>query len=108
MHVAILFAPTIVRPVANPHIAEHAHGYDEIVLHLGGDPGNPEDLGGEIEYYVGGQPLTFDTTTAVYITKGIKHGPLTWKRLDMPHLLMPIIIGAGTIAEAAPAGYKGK
>ena len=95
-------------PDPNPPIPDHEHGYEEVVMFIGGDPDNPEDLGAEIEFCINGQPLTFDTTTAVYITKGIKHGPLTWKKLDRPHLLMPIIIGAGTLAEAAPAGYKGK
>jgi hypothetical protein len=95
-------------PEPNPHILEHSHDYEEVVLNIGGDPNNPEDLGAEIEFRIDNQPLTFDTTAAAYVTKGIKHGPLTWKRLDRPHLLMPIIIGAGTLAQAAPAGYKEK
>ena len=94
-------------PDPNPPIPEHSHDYKEVVLNIGGDPDNPEDLGAEIEFCIGGQPLTFDTTTATYVTKGIKHGPLTWKKIDKPHLLMPIIIGAGTFAEAAPAGDTG-
>lgn len=93
--------------VPPPHIFEHVHEkYDEIVLHIGGDPDNPEDLGSEIDYYVGGQLLTFDTTTAIYVPKGLKHGPLNWKRVDKPHLQMPIIIGAGSMAEAMPGGYQ--
>ena len=31
-------------PEPNPHIHEHVHNFDEIVLHVGGDPDNPEDL----------------------------------------------------------------
>ena len=34
-------------PTPNPHIHEHSHNFDEIVLHIGADPDNPEDLGGE-------------------------------------------------------------
>jgi hypothetical protein len=95
-------------PEPNPHIFEHSHDYDEVVLHIGGDPNNPEDLGGEIEYYVGGQPLTFDTTSGTYAPKGVKHGPLTWKKFSKPHIQMAIVIGAGTMAQADPAGYEGK
>ena len=58
------------------------------------------------EFRIDEQPLTFDTTMALYVTKDIPHGPLTWKRYDKPHILMPIILGAGTMKEAAPAGYK--
>lgn len=93
-------------PEPNPHIFEHSHEYDEIVLHIGGDPNNPEDLGGEIEFYVGGQPLTFNTTSGLFAPKGVKHGPLTWKKFSKPHLQMAIVLGAGTMAQAAPAGYE--
>ena len=95
-------------PRPNPPIPDHSHDYAEVVLNIGGDPAHPEDLGAEIEFCIDGEPLTFDTTAAVYAPKGIKHGPLTWKRLDRPHLLMPIVIGTGSLAQAAPAGYKEK
>jgi hypothetical protein len=83
-------------PEPNPSIHEHVHNFDEIILHIGGDPDNPEDLGGEIEFYVGGQPLTFDTTTALYVPKGVKHGPLTWKKVAKPHIQMAIMLGTGS------------
>lgn len=94
-------------PEPNPHIFEHSNeNYDEIVLHIGNDPANPEDLGAEIEFCVEGEPLVFDTTTALFVPKGVKHGPLTWKRVSRPHLELTITLGAGTLAEAMPAGIK--
>jgi len=95
-------------PDPNPHIFEHSHDYDEVVLHIGSDSKNPEDLGAEIEFVVEGEPLKIDKTSALYVPKGVKHGPLTWKRVDRPHIQMAIILGAGTLAESAPGGYKGK
>jgi len=94
-------------PDPNPHIHEHSHGEgcNEIVLHIGSDPNNPEDLGAEIEFVVGGQPLVFDTTSALFIPAGVKHGPLTWRRLTRPHLQMAMVLGAGTMAEADPGGH---
>ena len=92
----------------DPHISDHFHNFDEVVLHYGNDPDNPEDLGAEIEFTVAGQPILFNTTTAVYIPKGVKHGPLLWKSMSRTHNQLPIIIGAGTHEEAAPAGYGGK
>src|SRR3989304_7873341 len=44
-------------PQPNPHIHEHVHNFDEIVLHIGSDSQNPQDLGGEIEYHFNGHPL---------------------------------------------------
>src|SRR5512141_161287 len=52
-------------PDPNPHIGEHTHDYDEIVIHLGTDPGNPEDLGGEIEIMMDGEPVIINSTSAI-------------------------------------------
>ena len=93
-------------PDPNPHIFEHKHDYDEIVIHLGTDPKNQEELGGEIEFMVDGQPLIINTTSAVYVPKGIKHGPLTWKKYSKPHLELTIMVGAGTLAQADPGGHQ--
>jgi hypothetical protein len=94
-------------PSPNPHIFEHSHreGCNEIVFHIGSDPNNPEDLGGEIEFVVEGQPLTINTTSALFIPAGVKHGPLTWKRFTRPHLQMAMVLGAGTLAAADPGGH---
>ena len=93
-------------PEPNPHIYEHSHDYDEVVLHIGSDPHNPEDLGAEIEFMVGGEPLVFDTNTALFVPKGLKHCPLTWRKVTRPHIEMSIVLGAGTLREAAPGMNK--
>jgi hypothetical protein len=82
-------------PDPNPHIMEHVHDYDEIVLHWGGDYKRPQVLGGEIEFYIGGQPITFNTTTGVFIPAGVPHGPLTWKKFEFPHIEMAMMLGTG-------------
>jgi hypothetical protein len=93
-------------PGLNPPIPDHSHDYEEVVLLVGNDPDNPECLGAELEFCINDEPLTFDTTTAIYAPKSLKHGPLTWKSFKRPHLLMPVVFGTGSLAEAAPAGYK--
>jgi len=92
-------------PEPNPHIHDHAHDFDEIVLHVGTDPDNPEYLGAEIEFVVGGQKLTINKTSALFIPKGVDHGPLIWKKVDKPHIQMVVMPGAGTLKESNPAGY---
>jgi len=96
----------LAMPDPNPHIGEHTHDYDEIILHIGTDPNNPEDLGGEIEIGVDGEPVTINSTSAIYVPKGVKHGPLVWKRFERPHLELTIMIGAGTLQEADPGGHE--
>ena len=93
-------------PDPNPHIFAHSHDdYDEVVLHIGADPQNPEYLGAEIEFEVGDEKLTIDKTSALFIPKGVKHGPVTWKGVAKPHIQMAIVLGAGNISQANPAGY---
>jgi hypothetical protein len=87
-------------PEPNPYIYEHVHEFDEIILHWGGDPNTPQDLGGEIEFYIGGQPIIFNTTTAMFIPKGTRHGPLTWKKFRFPHIEMSIMLGTGSAMES--------
>lgn len=91
-------------PTPNPHIHEHSHNFDEIVLHIGSDLDNPEDLGGEIEYVMEGEPLVFDKTSALFVPAGVKHGPLTWKKFTKPHMEMAIMIGTGSYKEGWPTG----
>ena len=81
-------------------IGEMTHeNYDEIVLHIGGDPDNPEDLGADMEFGVGGEMFSFDTTYAVFIPKGLGHGPLNWKKVRKPHIEMAIMLGTGSLRE---------
>jgi hypothetical protein len=96
----------LAMPDPNPHIGEHTHDYDEIVMHVGVDPNDQEDLGAEIEFMVDGTPLLIDKTSSVFVPKGVKHGPLTWKRFSRPHLEMTIMIGAGSLGEADPGGHR--
>ena len=77
------------------HIYEHVHDYDEVVIHWGSNFLTPQLLGGEVEFYVGGQPIRFNTTTAIFIPKGTRHGPVTWKKFDFPHIQMALRIGNG-------------
>jgi hypothetical protein len=93
-------------PEPNPHILEHSHAkHNEIVLHLGSDLRNPEDLGAEIEFGIGGETLVFDRTSAIFVPAGVKHGPVIWKKVTRPHMQMAIILGAGTLSEADPGGH---
>jgi hypothetical protein len=82
-------------PEPNPPVTQHVHKNDEIILHFGGDPLNPEDLGAEIEVRVEGEPMVFDTNTALFASKGLTHCPVTWKKFIKPHIEMAITLGYG-------------
>ena len=84
----------------------HSHDYDEVVLHIGSDPHNPEYLGAVLEGYMDDEKQITDTTSALYIPKGVKHGPVTWTRVERPHLQMSIVLGTGDFKEAMPGGEE--
>jgi hypothetical protein len=81
-------------------IREMKHdNFDEIVLHIGGDPKNPEDLGADMAFGLGGEEMQFNKNFAMYIPKGMEHGPLIWHKVNRPHIEMAIMLGAGTLKE---------
>src|SRR4030042_446682 len=81
---------------------EHTHDCDEIVLFWGSDYRQPQVLGAEIEYNIGGQPITTNTTTAFYIPKGMTHGPATWEKYTAPHMRLSMMLGFGGYEELEP------
>ncbi len=86
--------------IVEPGIPEMRHEkYDEIVLHIGGDPDDPEDLGADMEFGLGGDLLSFNRSYGIFIPKGLRHGPLKWKEVRKPHIEMAIMLGAGTYSE---------
>jgi hypothetical protein len=86
-------------PEPNPHTPQHMHRFDELVLHLGSDYRHAEELGAEIEYAVGGQPIIFNTTSGMFVPRWLRHGPLTWKKYSQPHIQMTVTLGTGNMRE---------
>jgi hypothetical protein len=86
--------------IVKPNIGEMVHNrVDEIVVHLGGDPQNPEDLGADLEIGIGGELFTINSSSVAFLPKGMRHGPLTWKKVRKPHIEMAIMLGAGSYKE---------
>ena len=94
-------------PEPNPHIEEHVHDYDEIIMHIGIDPDDQEDLGAEIEIYVDGRPASPDRQDLVDLcAQGDQARTSDWKSFSRPHIEMTVMIGAGSLAEADPGGHR--
>ena len=75
--------------------AGHSHDYDEVILNIGADPQNPENLGGEIEGFVGDEKQIINTTSAIYIPRNVKHGVVRWTKYERPHIQMAIKLSGG-------------
>jgi hypothetical protein len=74
----------------------HKHDVDEFIFFIGGDPTNILDFGAEVELSLGEgkdqEKHTINTTSVVYVPKGLVHLPVKFKKVDKPilfgHLLM--------------------
>jgi hypothetical protein len=68
----------------------HSHGYDEMIINIGTDPDDPEDLGGEVIGFLGDERHTLNKTSAVYIPRNVEHGVAGFNRFDRPYIQMAI------------------
>lgn len=82
----------ITEPLAFPH-QPHTHDADELFFIFGGNPKNFFDFGAEIEISLGeeGEKHIINSTSIVYIPKGLVHGPIVIKKVDKPVQWMHIL-----------------
>ena len=70
----------------------HTHDFDMYIWFLPADPRDMEDLGCEIEYFIGSgeeqERFIVTKTSSFYCPKGIFHGPLTFKNVTKPVYLV--------------------
>jgi hypothetical protein len=83
-------------PEAEYILPEKSNSKEQIILFIGGDPQNPEDLGGEIEITLNNQNYIVKSTAALYLPQGLKCGPMIWKKWSHPHIIMIIVPSIGT------------
>jgi hypothetical protein len=68
----------------------HAHDYDQFLCFLGSNNKNLFEFDAEIEVVLGkeGEVNIVDTTSIVYLPKGLIHCPINFKRVGKPVLFM--------------------
>jgi hypothetical protein len=64
----------------------HSHEFEQFFCLFGADGKNLMEFDAEIELYLGdeGEKHYINSPTMVYIPKGLKHGPLNFKRIGKP------------------------
>jgi len=65
-------------------VKEHVHDFDEVFGFYGSDPQNPRELNGEIELIIDGERHLLTKSCLVFVPRGVKHCPLTLRRIDKP------------------------
>jgi len=62
----------------------HMHPFDELFTFFGSNFEDPSDLGGEIEFWLEDQPVTFDKSCIAYIPAGMRHCPIDMRGMRRP------------------------
>ena len=82
---AAWFFPGMVMQDDSPDaVKPHAHDYDEVQAVFGTNLEDPYDLGGEMEFYIDGEKQVITKSCLIFLPKGLKHGPIYWRRMDRP------------------------
>ena len=62
----------------------HSHDFDEVIGFGGTNRNYPRDLGGEIEFHMGGETHILTKTCLIFVPKGVEHCPVTFNMIDTP------------------------
>lgn len=62
----------------------HSHDFDEVIGFVGTDRTRPRELGGELEFLIGGERHTLTQTCLIFVPKGVEHCPITIKSINTP------------------------
>ena len=85
--------------IERPFIMEkagHTHDWDQLLCFIGSDPKNYFDFGAEIEFFIGEEAERYfiNTTTLIYVPRGMVHGPLEYKKVHKPIMFNNIVLSA--------------
>ena len=74
----------------------HVHTtYDEILIFVGSDPDDPENLNAELSVGLEDEVHIIDTPTVVLAPKNVVHCPLITRRVDKPYLFSAVCLDTG-------------
>jgi len=99
LETALVRFPGETLPQAKPH----KHDFDEYIVFLGTNPDDPQDLCGEVEFWLGGdEKHTLTRTCAIFVPKGMYHCPFKFVRVDRPI----VIFTTGNTNTYVQSGYS--
>ena len=82
-----------------PDKPPHKHNCDELFIFLGSNPDDRMDLGADVEYWLGEgedtEKITFNTTTLIYVPKGLLHMPIFYRNVKRPSLRVVVGLSVG-------------
>ena len=84
----------------------HDHDFDEVLCFLGGDPENPSDLGGEVEYWMEDEKYILNKSCLIYVPTGLRHCPLNVLKVERPFMFLAISLTGKYLKNNVIKGYR--
>lgn len=82
---AVWFWPSMTETnISERSTKTHVHDYDEVLGLIGTNPGDPYDLCGETEVFLGGERHIINKSVLLYVPAGLEHGPFRELKMDRP------------------------
>jgi hypothetical protein len=92
-------------------VSKHKHDYEEIFMFLGTDPKDPQDLGAEVEFWIGEgddqEKIVFNTSSSIYVPPNTAHFPQIWRNVRRP-VFTVVVMPSLKIKQLKPVSSKGK
>jgi hypothetical protein len=90
----------------------HKHDCDEIFLFVGNNPDSTDDLGAEVEFWMGEghdtERISITTSAWVFVPGGLLHLPLFFKKVERPLLWQVLGLNVGdTLKSVAKYPLRG-
>ncbi len=89
----------------------HKHGYSELLVYLGTNPDDPDELGGDIELWLGEEDelekVTLTTSSSILIPPGLAHLPLFYKNVYRP-IIHVLVMFNSTDYDFIPVSREGR
>lgn len=82
-------------PSKNPFVGEHVHDVDELIFFMPRYMEKGDDVNakwGEAIIYIEGEPYTVTDNTCIYCPAGVKHGPILYNKIDIPHCFLTVLL----------------
>jgi hypothetical protein len=70
----------------------HSHDYDQFFVFAGSNLENVMEFDAIVEFYLGGEKQIIDTTSVIFVPKGLVHCPLNVKVVNKPIMYMDIVL----------------
>jgi quercetin dioxygenase-like cupin family protein len=71
-------------------VPSHVHDYDEVIGFFGGNPEDPYELGGEVEFWMEDEKYLLNKSCLIYIPAGVRHCPLRVTEVDKPLFFLAV------------------